>query len=100
MRSILAIVLPPVAVLMCGKPFQAILNVFLCAFYWFPGVIHAWIVVANWEAKNRSQVTNTNVVHVHNESNSVSQPEAHRSTGAGWIPAGVLKDKGLREQLL
>ncbi|MEI6036282.1 MAG: YqaE/Pmp3 family membrane protein, partial [Verrucomicrobiae bacterium] len=29
MRYLLAIVLPPVAVLLCGKPFQAILNLIL-----------------------------------------------------------------------
>ena len=100
MRYLLAIILPPVAVLMCGKPFQAILNVFLCAFYWIPGVIHAWIVVANWEANNRSRVTNTNVVHVHNESNAVSRRDAARPTGQGWMPPELSRDKSLREQLL
>lgn len=45
MRYLLAIILPPVAVLMCGKPFQAILNVVLWCLFIVPGVIHALFVV-------------------------------------------------------
>jgi uncharacterized membrane protein YqaE (UPF0057 family) len=45
MRYILAILLPPLAVLSCGKPFQAILNLILCLFLWIPGVVHALLVV-------------------------------------------------------
>jgi len=45
MRYFLAIVLPPLAVLFCGKPISAILNLFLCVFGWIPGVIHAFFVV-------------------------------------------------------
>ena len=42
---ILAIILPPVAVLFSGKPFQAILNIFLTLLGWLPGIIHAMFVV-------------------------------------------------------
>ncbi|TVY09179.1 YqaE/Pmp3 family membrane protein [Paenibacillus cremeus] len=42
---ILAILLPPVAVLFCGKPIQAVLNLILTLFFWIPGVIHAILVV-------------------------------------------------------
>jgi uncharacterized membrane protein YqaE (UPF0057 family) len=45
MMYLLAIVLPPVAVLLCGKPIQAILNLILTFFFWFPGAIHAVLVV-------------------------------------------------------
>ena len=50
---LLAILLPPVAVLICGKPFQAIINCFLCLFLWVPGVIHAIVIVNNHNADKR-----------------------------------------------
>lgn len=53
MIYLLAIVLPPVAVLLCGKPITAILNVFLCLLFWVPGVIHAIIVVNGHKADKR-----------------------------------------------
>ena len=43
MRYFLAIILPPVAVLLCGKPVQALLILPLC--FWIPGVVHALFVV-------------------------------------------------------
>ncbi|MDQ1911502.1 YqaE/Pmp3 family membrane protein [Paenibacillus sp. GD4] len=42
---LLAILLPPVAVLFCGKPFQAFLNLILTLCFWLPGAIHACMVV-------------------------------------------------------
>lgn len=45
MMYLLAIFLPPVAVLFCGKPFQAIINFILTLIFWVPGVIHAIFVV-------------------------------------------------------
>ena len=45
MRYFLAIILPPVAVLLCGKPGQFILNIILTLLFWVPGVIHAILVV-------------------------------------------------------
>lgn len=42
---LLAILLPPLAVLLAGKPVQAVLNFFLCLCFWFPGAIHAVLVV-------------------------------------------------------
>lgn len=50
---LLAIVFPPLAVLLCGKPIQALLNVFLTALVWLPGVIHAWGVVSDRNADRR-----------------------------------------------
>ncbi|MFD1206686.1 YqaE/Pmp3 family membrane protein [Sporosarcina contaminans] len=41
----LAVILPPVAVLLTGKPIQALLNFVLTLFFWIPGVIHAILVV-------------------------------------------------------
>lgn len=45
MRYLLAILLPPLAVFLCGKPFQGILNIFLTLAFWVPGMIHALFVV-------------------------------------------------------
>lgn len=42
---LLAILLPPVAVLMTGKPVQALLNFVLWLCLWIPGAIHAILVV-------------------------------------------------------
>ena len=45
---LIAILLPPVAVMLIGKPVQAILNFILTLFFWFPGVLHAIIVVKKY----------------------------------------------------
>ena len=55
MRYLLAILLTPVAVFLCAKPFQAILNIFLCIAFWVPGVIHALFVVHSHLADKRNQ---------------------------------------------
>lgn len=47
MRYFLAIVLPPLAVLFCGKPIQFLLNILLTLLGWIPGVVHAILVVHN-----------------------------------------------------
>jgi uncharacterized membrane protein YqaE (UPF0057 family) len=54
MLYLLAIFLPPVAVLLCGKPFQAILNFFLTLLFYVPGLIHALLVVNNHYADKRT----------------------------------------------
>ena len=45
MRYFFAVVLPPVAVLMCGKPVQFLLNCLLTLLFFIPGMIHAIMVV-------------------------------------------------------
>ncbi len=45
MLYILAIFLPPIAVLLSGKPIQALVNFLLCFLFWIPAVIHAMLVV-------------------------------------------------------
>ena len=45
MRYLIAILLPPLAVFLCGKPIQAIISIFLTLLFWIPGVIHALLVV-------------------------------------------------------
>ena len=53
MLYLLAILLPPLAVLLCGKPMQALLNCLLCLAVWIPGVIHAMLVVSSHQADKR-----------------------------------------------
>ena len=55
MRYFLAIILPPLAVLLCGKPVQFILNIFLTLLFWIPGVIHAILVVNSHLADKRAE---------------------------------------------
>lgn len=52
---LVAILLPPLAVLMKGKPIQAALNLLLTLLGWIPGIIHAVLVVnaANADARNK-----------------------------------------------
>ena len=50
----LAILLPPVAVLRCGKPGQALLNVILTLCLWVPGALHALLVVTSHRADQRA----------------------------------------------
>jgi len=47
MRYLLAFLLPPLAVLLCGKPFQAILNCALTLCFYLPGLLHALFVVSS-----------------------------------------------------
>ena len=53
MRYLFAIILPPLAVLMCGKLGQAVLNVLLCLCFVIPGMIHAILVVNKFYADKR-----------------------------------------------
>ena len=54
MRYVIAIFLPPLAVFLCAKPFQALLNILLTLCFWVPGVIHALFVVHNHLADKRT----------------------------------------------
>lgn len=55
MLYLLAIVLPPVAVLLAGKPVQALLNCLLTLCLWIPGSIHAILVVNSRNADRRNK---------------------------------------------
>ena len=54
MLYLLAILLPPVAVLLCGKPIQALLNLLLTVLGYFPRLIHAILVVNAYKADQRN----------------------------------------------
>lgn len=55
MLYLLALVCPPLAVLLVGRPVSAILNVFLSLALYFPGAIHACLVVSEAKANARSK---------------------------------------------
>jgi uncharacterized membrane protein YqaE (UPF0057 family) len=55
MLYLVAILVPPLAVLLCGKPFQALLNILLTLLIYFPGMIHAILVVNNYYADQRTK---------------------------------------------
>lgn len=54
MRYLLAFLLPPVAVLLCGRPVQALLSIPLTLFFWVPGIIHALLVVHDYHEQQRA----------------------------------------------
>lgn len=55
MLYLLAIVAPPIAILLCGKPLTAFFNIFLTLFFWVPGVVHAVLVVNETKADRRAR---------------------------------------------
>ena len=52
--KLLAIFLPPIAVLLCGKPIRAIITIGLCLLLWIPAVIYAWSIVNATTADKRT----------------------------------------------
>ena len=54
MKYFFAIVFPPVAVLMCGKPFSALLNFALWLCFILPGILHGCLVVHQYNASRYS----------------------------------------------
>ena len=55
MLYLLAILLPPLAVLLTGRPFQAVLNLLLTMLFWIPGMLHAILVVNEHKANQRAK---------------------------------------------
>lgn len=51
---LIAILFPPLAVLLSGRPIQALINVGLCCLLWIPGIIHAIMVVSDRKAEKRN----------------------------------------------
>ena len=54
MRFIIALLMPPLATLLCGRFMQTILNVVLTLCLWVPGVLHAWWVIVDTDGKRRT----------------------------------------------
>ncbi|AWB66344.1 YqaE/Pmp3 family membrane protein [Saccharobesus litoralis] len=55
MMYLLAILLPPLAVLFIGRPIQALLNLVLTLFFWIPGAIHAVLLVHSKKQDKRTK---------------------------------------------
>jgi hypothetical protein len=62
MRFLIAILCPPLALILCGKPIQAVLSLILWVagvltfgITWIIATIHAWVVIAGREAEARSR---------------------------------------------
>ena len=55
MLYFLAIVLPPVAVLLSGRLVQAVLNLVLTCCFWVPGMVHAILIVNARYADRRNE---------------------------------------------
>ena len=54
MLYLIAVILPPFAVLLAGKPFQALLSIPLTLLFYVPGIVHALFVVHNHYADRRT----------------------------------------------
>jgi uncharacterized membrane protein YqaE (UPF0057 family) len=54
MLYLLCILCPPLAVLFAGRPMQSLLNLLLTLFLYFPGLIHAILVVNEHKADKRA----------------------------------------------
>ena len=54
MRYLFALVLPPLAILFCGRPFLALFSLFLLPFY-FPSALLALLIVASYHAERRDE---------------------------------------------
>lgn len=54
MIYLVAIIFPPLAVLLIGKPVQALLNLFLTLLFYVPGLIHAILVINSHKADKRN----------------------------------------------
>lgn len=55
MRYLIALFIPPLAVFMSGRPISAVLNIFLSLLFYFPGAIHAVMVVSGDAAEERNR---------------------------------------------
>ena len=64
---LLAIFLPPLAVFIAGRPFQAFINFLLCLCFWIPAVIHAFAVVNEWKADKRIDKQVKAMTNIHNK---------------------------------
>ncbi len=51
---LIALICPPLAILLTGKVFQAVLNVPLCLLFFIPGVVHAFAVVSQSNANRHT----------------------------------------------
>lgn len=53
MKWFIAVLVPPLAVLIWGGFFSALLNLVLTLCFWFPGVVHAFMVISEKQEQKR-----------------------------------------------
>ena len=56
LRYFFCVVLPPVAILMTGRIVSFLLSLLLTLLGWIPGVIHACLVVTDYQAEQRASL--------------------------------------------
>lgn len=63
MLYLIGLIFPPIAVMACGKPWQAIfITLPLTLLFWLPGVLHAWAVVSAHQTRPVYVLANGNAV--------------------------------------
>lgn len=67
MRYLLALIVPPLAVLLCGKPVKALLNLLLWFLGIVPGVIHAILVINEHKADLRMKRQTDALIKAHRQ---------------------------------
>jgi len=76
----LCYVCPPLAVLLMGRPFSSVLNMFLTMFFWFPGIGHALVCYADYKGtKSVKQLTRAINNPEYTKQPRASSPRAQRA---------------------
>lgn len=89
MRYLFAIICPPVAVLLCGKPFQFVISILLTLCFWIPGMIHAILVVNSHLADKRSERLEKAILASGSRSSSIAQEPPRSNAGLILVAVAV-----------
>lgn len=81
MLYVFAIFIPPLAVLLCGKPIKALLNCLLWFCFWIPGSIHAWVVVSGHRAESRDDKMLKGIATAVGTAAAAAQPPPQKNSG-------------------
>jgi uncharacterized membrane protein YqaE (UPF0057 family) len=85
MRYLLAVFVPPAAVLLCRKPGQAAVNVLLTACFWLPGAAHA-LLVARAAAQSERADRLATAVLAHEERLAHERRQARHARALAPLP--------------
>jgi uncharacterized membrane protein YqaE (UPF0057 family) len=88
-RYLLAVCLPPAAVLLCRQPGQAVVNVFLTACFWVPGAAHALLVTRATAHRERADRLAAAVL-AHEERLVRERRQARHARGLPHLPPAPL----------
>ena len=87
----LCYVCPPLAVLLMGRPFSSVLNMFFTMFLWVPGVGHALVCYADYKADGSVRKV-TRAIHNPAYTRAASAPSESRSRGKREVVEVVVYD--------